>query len=305
MKRYLRISLLGMFALVLLRVAIGWHFYMEGVSKVRGGDFTSRGFLGAATGPMADTFRGMIWDRDGRIRGDVPRMKGVYEEFVRQAKEDFGLDEAGQRRADAILARHLELLSDIEIDHREALIKHVGSLPRQAELMADGVRRQPGKLRDQALAVRADWQREMLPVLGKIDKVGEHLQREINQLGAGSGRSTLRLPLPERPRWGTDQIDPLIPIFDMSIGILLMVGLLTPVAGTLAAGFLLMVILTQFPGYPEAQPTYYQAIELAGCLVLVGCDAGRYFGLDFFPWCWWQARRRQKLAEDRDYVPSA
>src|SRR5262249_22154165 len=59
--------------LVLLRLAIGWHFYIEGAKKVesrRAGEslinkpFSSAGYLRGSTGPFADTFRGLGDDPD-------------------------------------------------------------------------------------------------------------------------------------------------------------------------------------------------------------------------------------------------
>jgi uncharacterized membrane protein YphA (DoxX/SURF4 family) len=51
-----------------LRVVIGWHFYTEGVAKIKTGDFTAEPFLRNANGPLADWIQRMIPDRDGRIR---------------------------------------------------------------------------------------------------------------------------------------------------------------------------------------------------------------------------------------------
>jgi uncharacterized membrane protein YphA (DoxX/SURF4 family) len=85
-------------------------------------------------------------------------------------------------------------------------------------------------------------------------------------------------------------VDKVIPIFDMSVGILLILGLLTPIAGLAAGIFLASVVLTQFPGAPGTLPTYYQAIEMVACFVIAFADAGRFAGLDFFPWSYWNAR---------------
>ncbi|MEM8734557.1 MAG: hypothetical protein AAGG44_10070, partial [Planctomycetota bacterium] len=72
MQNYARISTFGILALVALRVTIGWHFYMEGASKVRGNGFSSTGFLQGAKGPLADKFQNLIWDHEGRLRLDQP-----------------------------------------------------------------------------------------------------------------------------------------------------------------------------------------------------------------------------------------
>jgi uncharacterized membrane protein YphA (DoxX/SURF4 family) len=82
----------------------------------------------------------------------------------------------------------------------------------------------------------------------------------------------------------------------MVVGILLIVGLLTPLAAWAAALFLVSVILTQMPGYPGSAPTYYQAVECLALVVLATTDAGRYAGLDFLPWAWWQKKKATKAA---------
>ena len=92
------------------------------------------------------------------------------------------------------------------------------------------------------------------------------------------------------------QVDKIIPIFDMVVGILLLVGLLTPLAAIAAGVFLLSVVATQFPGAPGSQPTYYQAIEMLACFVVAFADAGRYAGLDFIPWSFWN--RNAKVRTD-------
>lgn len=46
-------------ALVLLRLAIGWHFYSEGIEKLEPG-FTSAGLLSNATGPLGPVYRSFV-----------------------------------------------------------------------------------------------------------------------------------------------------------------------------------------------------------------------------------------------------
>jgi len=62
--------------LVLLRLAIGWHFFFEGVEKINSlslGEtttnrpFSSAGYLGEATGPFADFFRDQVRESDEEV----------------------------------------------------------------------------------------------------------------------------------------------------------------------------------------------------------------------------------------------
>jgi len=61
-----------------------------------------------------------------------------------------------------------------------------------------------------------------------------------------------------------------------------LLGLFTRFWAIVGSGFLLSVISSQWPGWPGAAPTYYQAVELFALLVLCATAAGRYAGLDFF-----------------------
>jgi uncharacterized membrane protein YphA (DoxX/SURF4 family) len=52
--------------LVVLRILIGWHFFIEGAWKLCQPDWRATGYLVASAGPMRETFRKMVKDVDGR-----------------------------------------------------------------------------------------------------------------------------------------------------------------------------------------------------------------------------------------------
>lgn len=54
-------------AVFVLRLAVGFHFFREGWTKVEDG-FSSAGFFGAAVGPFAPAFHALTPDREGRER---------------------------------------------------------------------------------------------------------------------------------------------------------------------------------------------------------------------------------------------
>lgn len=61
--------------MVLLRVAIGWHFFYEGMYKIQEkGKFSSTPYLMASVGPFKDVFHWMVDDMDGTKK----RMTGEY-----------------------------------------------------------------------------------------------------------------------------------------------------------------------------------------------------------------------------------
>ncbi|HXK60657.1 MAG TPA: DoxX family protein [Acidobacteriota bacterium] len=55
-ERYTHLQMIG---LVVMRVLIGWHFLYEGVAKLLDPNWSAAGYLNAAKGPMADTFKWM------------------------------------------------------------------------------------------------------------------------------------------------------------------------------------------------------------------------------------------------------
>jgi uncharacterized membrane protein YphA (DoxX/SURF4 family) len=79
-------------------------------------------------------------------------------------------------------------------------------------------------------------------------------------------------------------------VLTIGVGICLLLGLFTRLASLAGALFLASVIATQPPWLPNAEPTIYQTVELAGLLVLAGTGAGRWLGLDYFTWALFHKR---------------
>jgi uncharacterized membrane protein YphA (DoxX/SURF4 family) len=122
------------------------------------------------------------------------------------------------------------------------------------------------------------------PWLKQIDAMWAGLERDLNEIATDeqARRGQLALSLPARmPPFDTVFIDQVIPTFDLIVGILLILGLFTRLTSLAGAGFLAMIIATQWPGAPGAIPAHYQIIEMAGLLVLAAVGAGRFAGLDF------------------------
>ncbi|MFN9550470.1 MAG: hypothetical protein ACK56Q_09355, partial [Pirellulaceae bacterium] len=85
MNSYRKLSWYAVVLLVALRFSVGWHFYMEGASKVREGKFSSVGFLQAATGPLASQLQALLPDQDGAIRRERDTMAQVLGDSVAPA----------------------------------------------------------------------------------------------------------------------------------------------------------------------------------------------------------------------------
>lgn len=67
----------GKWAVTLLRCAIGWHFLYEGLSKVLAGDWTAKGYLEGAAGPLAGAYRVMASSGPVMAVVDAANMYGL------------------------------------------------------------------------------------------------------------------------------------------------------------------------------------------------------------------------------------
>jgi len=289
MNSYSRIGIFGILALVALRVGIGWHFYMEGATKVRGNDFSSVGFLTAAKGPLADKFQELIWDHDGTVRLDEEKVLGIFKAGAEDASKHFAFTDDQLKQLKAITKQYSEKLSDVYAEANDDIVKFEKSRDR-LEKMADSNVYNVSSMRGQKEKIQSELLTSVKPTMTRVEAIWDQYEQRLNAIANKTQRASVGTYVLVKPGQGaltTDAVDKIIPIFDMVIGILLIIGLLTPVASIAAALFLLSVVLSQMPGYPGAAPTYYQAIEALALLVLAGTDAGRYAGLDFLPWAWW------------------
>ncbi len=310
--RNARLGFIAIIALVSLRFVVGFHFYMEGTAKVREGGFSSTGFLSSAKGPFAKSFQSMVPDFDGTIRLDTGKeknkpetrddykngaMKEAYERFAAEAAKVYKFSEEQLSSANAIIEDARKLLAENYKTWAAEIEEYKNGIPRIALLEKDEMRSNVASMRRQRDDIEAKWKALTRSALSDIDKISYELETRINGLATeqqsfvDNKQLYVYFKLPSSSPIDVKLIDKIIPIFDMSVGILLMLGLLTPLAGLAAGIFLASVVLTQFPGSIGSQPTYYQAIEMLACFFLAFADAGRYAGLDFFPWSFWNRNR--------------
>jgi uncharacterized membrane protein YphA (DoxX/SURF4 family) len=191
-----------------------------------------------------------------------------------------------------------EKLNVVVEDWGSDISKYLKGFERIEKNSVDEMRNNVAGMRKQKDSIEYEWKGLARAPLAEIDRILWDVEKEVNALATssqvGKDERYEKLRMPDAGPIDVRLVDKYLPIFDMSVGILLMLGLLTPVAALAAGIFLASVVLTQFPGYPGTQPTYYQAIEMVGCFVLAFADAGRFAGLDFLPWSFWN---RKKSAE--------
>ncbi len=296
MSGYMRLNWVAVALLVVLRLTIGWHFYKEGSVKVQEG-FSSEGFMSAAKGPYADFFREMVPDSLGIVRLNADRMNLMFEKLASDAGNHYRFDENQSNLAKQRMEEAKARLKELYEGYKPTIAEYLQGYERHLAMKRDKVRDDVASLRSQRTEIDAKWVGLARPILADIDRVIAGYENDLDAIASAEQRRAggkLYLNLPSKGILPTRTVDKIIPIFDMSVGILLILGLLTPIAATLAGFFLVSVILTQYPGSEGAVPTYFQAVEAAACFFLAASDSGRYAGLDFIPWSWWAGRKKRR-----------
>lgn len=274
----------GVLMLVLLRVTIGWHFLSEGYDKFVQPSWDAKPFFANARGPVAPQFRQMVWDYDGSLRTNVEKTTVHFAIFRDRASKHYGFDEAQKRQAKVNFAKAVKQLEWVLEQNTVSLEEYRLGVDRMKRLESDRNRSEVTSLAGQTEAIRSEWTAKLNPVLAQIDLVWKNYEVAQNALAnqEQAGKlPPLRMGVPRNQLIDTSVMNRVVPYFDMTIGICLLIGLFTPVAALAAAGFLGSVFLSQFPPSSGPGSTYYQLIECMACLVIAGTGCGRYAGLDF------------------------
>lgn len=115
------------FFLVLLRLAIGWHLFIEGATKLEtwsvgptltNKPFSSRGYLQQSQGPLGPLFRKMAGDPDTTLLTLLdtsqqplpPALKNQWQDYVNRYADHYQLTQEQRQKADALLQQHLQSL---------------------------------------------------------------------------------------------------------------------------------------------------------------------------------------------------
>ena len=299
MTQFARIGTFGMIALVALRVGIGWHFFMEGTDKIKSGSFSSEGFLKASEGRLADQFHRLVWDYDGSLRLDAQLVKGQFEQAAEQARQRFGLTEAQLPKLERLKKQALEKVDQVYAEHSQAIFKYREGAPRKERMEQSAMWREVSSLREQKNRIERERLAAVWPAVESIDAIWQQYELNLNRdLPTNEQRASAAYLYVERPGEGvlsSRTLDRIIPIFDVTVGVLLIIGLFVPLAGWMGALFLAGVVLSQFPGDPNTQLTYFQSVEALALIALATIGAGRFAGLDFLTWAWRQNRKAARL----------
>jgi len=319
-RRYL--GSFAILALVLLRLAIGWHFFTAGMDKIERTDdgyrvaFTAAPFLGLAQGPLADTFKsfapnGHDWQKllavphqkkpptaaEQKAAVDTPpynpwaeRIKADWKLLADQVAAVPSLTEDQVARARSIAEAKQKELDAYLSGEAAAIADYQHELWRLEQWRAKPEaaslpfeQERIAKKATESAAAAKSWVAGVASLeAAMISDFHDILDPGQRLHMATADAMTAATTGPEEAQ--LNRVNLGATVLTLVVGICLLLGLFARTASIVGAIFLLSVIATQPPWIATAEPTINQTVELAGLLVLTGTGAGRWLGLDFFSW---------------------
>jgi uncharacterized membrane protein YphA (DoxX/SURF4 family) len=296
---------LGAVFLVLLRIAIGWHFLTEGLEKYESTHhgkqpFSAEVYLRNATGPLAPHFRAMLPDPEGRDLLDPAKLKDSWQENLQRIAAHYRfIDDQKAKVSD--LLKQGEAWADVwfnAYDNKEAREKYLHELGtvEQTEQNPQSLSFERERAWEARRALDADRRKLSAPLLEK----GQELADAAKALATPEQQASAGAYSP--PPTFLDYANLLTTYGLIAIGGCLLLGFLTPLAALCAAAFLAMIYLSMppwpgLPPNPRAEGHYWivskNLVELIACLLVAVTASGHWFGLDAL---FFGARRRRRWA---------
>src|SRR5208337_4598989 len=229
---------LGALFLVLLRIAIGWHFLTEGLDKIESTrygkqPFSAEVYLRNSVGPLAPQFRRMLPDADGLALLDPAQLKSGWSETIERIANHYKFTDDQKSKAKALLEQG-NAWADVwfnAYDNREARQKYLSELTK-----VEQTERNPNALsyeRERAWEARRTLEGDRKTLTAPLVAKGQELADAV-----------VALRTPEQQASAGNCSAPLS---------FLVLGFLTPLAAICAAAFLALVYLS-FPPWPGLPP---------------------------------------------------
>ncbi len=311
-------------ALVLLRLAIGWHFFSEGLEKVERDPatgqyritFSAAGFLSQAKGPLVDVFHGLMPDGHGwqnllavphqnrpltaeeakAATGQAPyqnwfaRVVTDWQAILDKATAVPGLAEDQIQRAKAAFELRQQELKDYLASESAAIAEYQHELWRLGEWRAKPEATSVPFQEERIAKKAAETSAVVKPWVAQVEVLEQSLVADLREIlspeqqANGTTTAAMNGAITSPEQARLEWVNLAATVLTIGVGICLLLGLFTRLSALAGALFLLSIIATQPPWLPTAEPTIYQTVELAGLLVLAGTGAGRWLGLDYFSW---------------------
>jgi uncharacterized membrane protein YphA (DoxX/SURF4 family) len=297
----MRLPPIAVAALAFLRIVLGLHFFLEGLSHLRDPDWSSAGFRKAAVGPLGDWYRsalpktgdwaGTLGADDGRPVAEVSkawresvvmawrtllddRMKLAPASADVRAAAEKSLESAGKE-----LGEYVEGIADELTAYRldVARLAQMERKPGSTEIPFE--RERVTKKKKELGGQAAGWMRDAAAI-------GDKLVAEWNSQLSGDDLRRASTASQPTALWRGDRF---VSWSLVTIGACLVLGILTKFNAMGGVFFLASVVASQPFWVPGAQPTYDQWVEIAALLVVAAMPTGGWSGLDYFlkRWCPW------------------
>lgn len=291
----MRATLFTVAALAFLRIVLGLHFFLEGLSHLRDPDWSSAGFRKAAVGPLAESYRSLLpqtgdWSgtlgaADARTAEEAAKawqesVVASWRTLLDARLKALPLDAAGKEAANKDLEAAREELAAYVADIADDL----GDYRLQVVRLA-AMERKPGATqipfeRDRVAQKRKELAGQTAGWMAGAAAIGRKLEgRWDDRLPGDAERNRVAAALPRSMLWQGDRF---VSWSLLTIGACLVVGLFVKFNAMGAACFLATVVAAQPFWVAGAQPTYNQWVELAALLAVAALPKGGWSGLDYF-----------------------
>jgi uncharacterized membrane protein YphA (DoxX/SURF4 family) len=289
-----RLPVLAVAALVFLRLVVGLHFFLEGLSHLRDPNWSSAGFRKAAVGPLAERFRSALpqvgdWagtvaafgsgDTASAVEGWKKSVEAGWRKLLADRRKAVPLDEKRLGEAEAAIEQASEefgeylagIAPDLE-DYRLQLAR-IARMARQPT--ADGPpfeRARLTKKRQEIAQLVAGWMTDAEGFEARLVSEWDESLSPAERTKAAAAREP-------SPLWKADRF---VSWSLVTIGACLVLGVLVKFNAMGGVFFLASVVASQPFWVAGAQPTYDQWVEIAALLTLAAMPCGGWCGLDYF-----------------------
>ncbi|WP_254510953.1 DoxX family protein [Anatilimnocola floriformis] len=270
-------------AIVALRVGVGIHFYMEGTTKLKDKKPFSGPFFANAKGPLAEAFRGRVWDIDGTWRMNSKATEAHWKNYEEKAASHFGFDDKQKKKAETLVKNYSKRMNSYLGSKRDEIDEYYKQLDRRDADRNVAYRQAMTSMQAHDARIESDRNALKMPILTFVDKVWIDLQNDMNAIATDKQmlrHGVLKIGKVGQRFGDTEFMDAVVPYFDLIIGLCLITGLFTRVAAIAGAIFLAGVCASQWPGYGGA-PIFNQFVEMLTLLALAALGAGQFCGLDY------------------------
>ena len=311
----MRATFLAVAALAFLRIVLGLHFFLEGLSHLRDPSWSSAGFRKAAVGPLADWYRsflpqtgdwaGTLGTVDGRPvelaaaawqESVVASWRALLDRRLAAVPLDAAAREAAAGRlaaAEKELAAYVASIEDDLAAYRLEVGRFAAAQARPEATAIPFERERITKKRNELAGQATGW-------MAAAEAIGGRLVADWDSLLASDAdRRRAAAAAEPSPLWRADRF---VSWSLLTIGACLVLGIFVKFNAMGGALFLASVVATQPFWVAGAQPTYNQWVELAALLAIAALPTGGWSGLDYFltsflpSWCPLAACRRRAAA---------